>query len=215
MTNRQWWIVTLGVLAVVALAAGAAAIWSGDDARHAASRPTATTTSTTVAATTTSTTSTTAAPTTTAPMVTSTVPPSTAKPSVPIPGPVAGVTTSQGGSGEIKLDWDSVSTATGYRVLRSDQATGPFSVAADVNVTTGLASAVPGVVNLWSDRATYIPAGTRVLLAAGTKQHFQYVEVVSGGVQQRYFGVVAYNAAGAGPASSVVCGSPTGFPSCR
>ena len=31
---------------------------------------------------------------------------------------------------------------------------------------------------------------------------------------QRYYRVTAYNAAGEGAASEVVCGAPTGYPSC-
>jgi hypothetical protein len=110
-----------------------------------------------------------------------------------------------GGSGEIVLDWDAVPAATGYRVLRSEAAGGPFEVVADFDVTTGRVSAADDVVNIWSAQHSYVPArGT--LDGPDRSPWFQYVEVSRTG--ERCFRVVAYNAAGDGPASVVACGSP-------
>jgi hypothetical protein len=110
-----------------------------------------------------------------------------------------------GGSGEIALDWNAVPTATGYRVLRSEAAGGPFGVVADFDVTTGRVSAADDVVNIWSAQHSYVPA-RNTLNRPDRSPWFQYVEVSRTG--ERCFRVVAYNAAGNGPASAVVCGSP-------
>lgn len=124
----------------------------------------------------------------------------------PVPGPVTVISAhSGGGSGEVALDWNAVEGATGYRVLRSDTASGPFDVFADIDIVTGAATAADEVVNIWSQQHSYIPAGSP-LTSPDQSPWFQLVEV--GGSGERCYRVVAYNAAGDAPASSVACGSP-------
>lgn len=124
----------------------------------------------------------------------------------PVPGPVTVISAhSGGGSGEVALDWNAVEGATGYRVLRSDTASGPFDVFADIDIVTGATTAADEVVNIWSQQHTYIPAGSP-LTSPDQSPWFQLVEV--GGTGERCYQVVAYNAAGAAPPSPVACGSP-------
>jgi hypothetical protein len=150
--------------------------------------------STTSTPTTLATTTTTAPTTTDGPAVTTTTRP--APPTAPAPGPVPGAVTvirggPGGGSGEIMVEWDAVAGATGYRVLRSDTAGGPYAVAADYDVATGHATTADDGIFVWS------PTGS---------SHFQYIEV--GEERVRWFQVVAYNAAGDAPPSAAVSGSP-------
>jgi hypothetical protein len=91
-------------------------------------------------------------------------------------------------------------------VLRSDIADGDFEVTAELDVTTGAATASADVVNVFSDQHSYIPpSGT--LEGPDQSPQFSYVDV---GSRQRCFRVIALNAAGDGPASDVVCGAPPG-----
>jgi len=62
-----------------------------------------------------------------------------------------------GGSGEVQLTWEALANATGYRVLRSDTTDGEFEATAELDVTTGAATASADVVNVFSDQHSYIP----------------------------------------------------------
>jgi hypothetical protein len=116
-----------------------------------------------------------------------------------------------GGSGEIDLDWTGVPGATGYRVERAGTAIGPFSIAANVNLTTGKATTVAiGVDFIGSNQQRFYPAGPATPSSVPSRV-FQYVEV---GFRRHYFRVTAYNANGYGPPSVVVCGTPPGELSC-
>jgi hypothetical protein len=123
-----------------------------------------------------------------------------------VPGAVTGLTAGPGGgSGEITVRWDAVARATGFRVLRSDTAAGPFDVAANFDITTGTTTAAPDVVNIWSAQHSYVPSqGT--LDGPDQSPWFEYVEY--SGAPQRCYRVIAYNASGDGPASAVACGGP-------
>jgi hypothetical protein len=127
------------------------------------------------------------------------------------PAPVPGAATiigvgPGGGSGEVLLIWEAVPNATGYRVLRSDTADGQFEVAAEFDITTGTATAAEDVVNVFSEEHSYVPPrGT--LDAPDQSSQFSYVDV---GADERCFRVIAFNAAGDGPASAVGCGAPPG-----
>jgi hypothetical protein len=112
-----------------------------------------------------------------------------------------------GGSGEVHLIWGAVPNATGYRVLRSNAPDGQFEVAAEIDITTGTATAAAGVVNVFSEEHSYIPPGDP-LEAPDQSSQFEYVDV---GADQRCFAVIAFNAKGDGPASAVSCGVPPGF----
>ncbi|HET6952319.1 MAG TPA: hypothetical protein VFI47_18210, partial [Acidimicrobiales bacterium] len=152
----------------------------------------------------TATTDSTAAPGTTAPPET----PTTAGGDLPgdVPGEVPGVAARTGGSsGEVAVEWNPADGATGYRVLRAGAPAGPFEVAADFDVTTGSVTAADGVVNIWSAQHSYVPDRGEPLAGPDTSPWFEYVDVGTG---ERCYQVLAHNAAGAGPASGVVCGSP-------
>lgn len=110
-----------------------------------------------------------------------------------------------GGSGEVELLWDAVADATGYRVLRSSSPSGPFSQVASLDVSTGTATAVPGVIFLRSDGHTYIPPVGR-LDRPDPSPEFLYIDL--GGPGQRCYRVIAFNAAGVAPQSPVSCSSP-------
>jgi hypothetical protein len=112
-----------------------------------------------------------------------------------------------GGSGEVGLTWSAVADATGYRVFRSNNPDGPFSLVANLDISTGTATAVPGVVFIGSEQHTYIPPQGQ-LDRPDTSSRFNYVDVGSPG--QRCYRVSAYNAAGIAPSSPVACGSPPG-----
>jgi hypothetical protein len=110
-----------------------------------------------------------------------------------------------GGSGEIAVRWDAVAGATGYRVVRAPTPGGSFSTVAAIDVTTGVATAVPEVTTIWSAGHSYVPPGP-VLTSPDPSPWFEYIEV--GGARERCFRVIARNAAGDGPASATACGSP-------
>ncbi len=116
-----------------------------------------------------------------------------------------------GGSGEIALDWTGVPGATGYRIERADTANGPFSIAADLDLTTGTATMVgPGVDFIGGDQHTFYPTGTPPAYSVPARS-FDYVEV---GFRHHYFRVTAHNGNGDGASSVVVCGTPFGDPPC-
>ena len=94
------------------------------------------------------------------------------------------------------VTWGGVASATGYRVSRATTRDGPYSTAADLDVATGTSTKASSVVNLY----------------VASDGSFVYVEVVTDAATsgpQRYFRVTAYNSAGDGEPSMVVCGAPT------
>jgi hypothetical protein len=130
-----------------------------------------------------------------------------------LPGPVTAVRAGHsGGSGEIGLDWSAVAGASGYRIERAGAAAGPFAIAADVNVTTGMATMVAaGVTNIFSEQQNFFPPSVGSRPAVVPSQSFHYVEYP---FVRHYFRVTAYNGNGFGPSSVVVCGTPVGYPAC-
>jgi len=131
-----------------------------------------------------------------------------AHPAGEVPGVVTIVSAGPGGgSGEVELIWEATANATGYRVRRSDTANGAFEVTAELDVTTGAATAAADVVNVFSEEHSYIPPrGT--FEGPDQSSRFSYVDV---GNRQRCFRVIAFNTVGEGPASDVACGAPPGF----
>jgi hypothetical protein len=120
-----------------------------------------------------------------------------------LPGQVTVVRAGHGGgSGELNVAWDGVPGATGYRVSRANTPSGPFSITADINMATGAITHPADVINVFS----FVEGGSR---------HFGYTEIViNPGNQRHYFHVTAYNAAGSGPPSVLVCGTAIGNPDC-
>lgn len=109
-----------------------------------------------------------------------------------VPGQVTAVWASMGGgSGEVVIGWEAVADATGYRVYRSDSPDGPFDSAASYDLATGKTTIEIGTsyeyIGIWE------PSGTS----------FEYIESVTG--EPTYFRVAAFNAAGQGHRSPVVC----------
>lgn len=182
--------------------------------------PTDATTTTTAGATTTSSsipaTSTTSSSSSTVLATTSTLRASTTTKALgPVPATVKVVSSGPGGgSGEVELNWDTVANATGYRVLRASSQGGPFTVAVDVNVTTGTTTAAPDVTNVYSENATFLPRGSGTTLPTSPPRQMHYVQIITSGVQHRFYRIVAYNDAGDGPPSAIVCGSSPGEPTC-
>lgn len=119
-----------------------------------------------------------------------------------VPGQVTTVSAGPGGgSGEILVDWNTVADATGYRVYRSSSAGGPFVSSASVIVATGVTTVEFGgsyeLIQMWPP----------------SSDSYEYVEVAGGA--RTYFRVVAFNTAGSGAKSAVVCGAPVGAePAC-
>jgi hypothetical protein len=199
-----WVVVGLMALGLVAATAVALIRDSGEQTDVVLDDPagsSTTSTPTTVASTTT------VAPTSTStPAVTTTPPAPTPPPAAgPVPGAVTVIRGGPGGSGEIVVQWDAIAGATGYRVLRSDAAGGPYAVVADFDVTTGRATAADDGVTVWSSQHSYLP-DRGPLGQPDSSPWFQYVEV--GEPRVRWFQVVAYNAAGDAPPSAAVSGSP-------
>jgi hypothetical protein len=95
--------------------------------------------------------------------------------------------------------WKAVAGASGYRVQRATTSGGVFQVIADIDTATGRVTLTAGATNLWS------PA----------PDEFEFVEVIADGSAAHYFRVVAYNEAGDGPRSAVVCGAAAGSPGCE
>jgi hypothetical protein len=124
-----------------------------------------------------------------------------------VPGAVTIVSVGEaGGSGEVQLVWDAVPNATGYRVLRSDAVDGSFETVLDIVVITGSATAADDVINVFSERHTYVGPGGSLELPDQSPRFF-YVDFL---FRPRCFMVVAYDAAGDGPESVVACGAPPG-----
>jgi len=98
-------------------------------------------------------------------------------------------------------------------VLRADASSGPFSVNADIDITTGKTTAGTDVTNIWSQQYSYKPAHND-FAGSDSSPWFEYIETVSAGIVRRYFRVVAYNASGEASASVVVCGDPSNHPAC-
>lgn len=193
MTRRNRAIAVAAAIAVVL----ALVVWlvaaGGDD--DEASSTTTSSSSTTTESTTTTTTTT--APTTTEATTTTTT--------TPGPGPVIAIEAYPGGgSGEIELAWGTIPGATGYRILRADTADGTYTQAAEIDVTTGTASAAEDVTNIWSDVYSYLhPSGP--FPGQDTSAQIRYVEF--SGAPQRCFRVVALGPQ-PGPESATACGSP-------
>jgi hypothetical protein len=187
----------LGIIVLVAIGVGAFVVLRGGDDK-AKEHPSSTTNATS------STTE-----------LTTTLPPTTGAPGL-VPGQVTVLRAGPaGGSGEIEVVWDAVSGASGYRISRATTPGGPFSVAADVNVTTGKTTAASGVTNVFSDQQTFFPPASATPVPTTSSKQFHYVEVVSTpGNPSRYYRVTAYNAAGDGRPSATVCGAPVGFSAC-
>jgi hypothetical protein len=103
------------------------------------------------------------------------------------------------------LDWSASEGASGYRVMRAGTSDGELTEVARIDVTTGLATAGPEVVNIWSGAHSYLPSDGP-LTSPDRSPELHYVEV--GGAGQRCFRVVAYNEGGDAPPSIAACGSP-------
>jgi hypothetical protein len=198
--DRRGWAWMTGGLAAIGLVAATAVALSGDGREDTAAIQDESTMSST---TSTPTTTTTAVPTTTAPptttgtahATTTTRPPATTTAASPgvVPEAVTVIEAmSGGGSGEIEVQWDAVTGATGYRVLRSAAGGGPFAVVADYDMATGHATTFDDHITVWhpSDQ--------------GWLQYVEYGDAP----RTRWFCVVAYNDAGDAPPSAVVSGSP-------
>ena len=144
----------------------------------------------------------------TGPATTITVPrtPVTTPPRGAVPATVTAVAKTSAGSGEVEVDWNATSRATGYRVLRTNADGDQARVVADFTIATGRATAAPEVVNVWSAGYSYIPS-RGPMVKPDRSPRFQYVDV---GPDRRCYRVLAYNAAAAGHLSAVTCGAPPG-----
>ncbi|HEY3549372.1 MAG TPA: hypothetical protein VGK17_25155, partial [Propionicimonas sp.] len=144
-------------------------------------------------------------PTATAPatVTPTTAPPATQPPAVPVPARVTVVDARNGGgSGEIAVTWDTVADATAYRVYRSEAPDGPFVLSAWVDVATGATT------------VTFTGAHEHISIWPPSAHSFEYIESGTSGGTPVYFRVTALDASGEAPASTVVCGTPTGYPDC-
>jgi hypothetical protein len=81
-----------------------------------------------------------------------------------------------------------------------------FAIAADFDVTTGITTTVPEVVNIWSAQHTYVPSGG-ALDEPDRSPWFEMVTIRVNSASKFCFRVIAYNAAGAAPPSAIACGS--------
>jgi hypothetical protein len=155
--RARWVWAVVGVLVLGAAAASAVALTRDGGDRTEAVRDTVVESSTTSTPTTLATSTTTTAPTTsdTAAVPTTTrAAPTTTLPPAAIPGAVTVIRTRPGGgSGEIVVQWDAVGGATGYRVLRSGGADGPYAVIADHDVATRRTTAAEDGITVWSPQA--------------------------------------------------------------
>jgi hypothetical protein len=196
--HQRRWVWALAAIAAIGIGVIGAVVWTGDDDDQDDESSTTSTSTDRSTTTTPTATSSTAAPDSTT---------TTAGESGAAPRRVDVVSAGPGGgSGEVVLNWDAVAGATGYRVLRASTPNGSFETVADLNVTTGSATAAPDVVNVWSEEHSYIPSAG-ALDAPDRSPEFQYIDVVTG-AEQRCYRVVPYNAAGDGRASVVTCGAP-------
>jgi hypothetical protein len=188
MRTRWWW-----VLAAVALAAAGCS--SDDDAVPAL------TTTTTAAVTSTSTTAVSTTSSTSTSTSTSTSSTSTTIAGPP-PAPVTAVTVAPGGgSGELEVSWDPVAGATGYRVERADDASGPFAMVADIDVVAGTAGVAAGVVNVFTQEHSFHPPSGPPP-PPGSTARFHLVDLRE---PPAHYRVVATNASGAAAPSETVC----------
>lgn len=113
------------------------------------------------------------------------------EPGAPVPDAVSVIDAGQGGgSGEIVLHWDGVPLAVGYRVYRAENPGGPFTVAAEVDASSGENNL--GGPFVWKPGPN----------------SFEYIEVTGDGPV--YFQVVAFGEFEDGPSSVVVCGGADG-----
>ena len=116
-------------------------------------------------------------------------------PPASVPGALSGVSAQPGGgSGEIVVNWSATSNATGYRVYRAATADGPFERAAGYTVATG------------ATKIYYGGSYEYIQIWPSSDSTFQYVEASIG---PGCFRVAAFNDAGTGPKSGVVCSDPT------
>jgi hypothetical protein len=195
--------VLVGAAAAVLAAGALIVVWAGEDDAETVAGPDttleheATTTSTTI-------------PTTTTAVEESTTTPTDGTTSTAPRGPVPDQPTDvrarpSAGSGEISVYWGPVARATGYRVLRSATAGGRFVVIVDMNVTTGATTKAAGVTTIWSANHNYGLGRPRL----ATPDTWPWFEVIDVGNDPRWFKLVAYNAAGPGPASAVLYSVPS------
>jgi hypothetical protein len=111
------------------------------------------------------------------------------------------------GSGEVQVDWKAVAGATGYRVFRAGDRQGPFAVIVDVNISNGRVTAVPSVVNVYSEAHSYVPQQGR-MSGPDRSLSFHVVQVESGQRGGPCYRVAAYDSRGQGASSSIHCASP-------
>ena len=209
MRNGRWWPLVLATVVAACVVVVVVLTREGGDGQSGPSRTipsSSAVTSSSSSSTATSTSTSMAQTTTTARPVTTTTSAGSVPGTITVVSAAAG-----GGSGEISMAWDAVPNASGYRVSRSTAAQGSFSVSAEVNVLTGKAFAASGVTNLYTDQQTFFPLVFATPAPTTPSKHFHYVELVA---TRTYLRVAAYNDAGEGPASLVVCGSPSGAQSC-
>jgi len=217
----QWWTtkrkVVVAAVATAVLIGGALAAWAwaGDAdgvdtvaGPDPTDEPETTTTTTFPATTSTIPTTTTPPPTNPSsddPNTTPSTPPPTPAPRGPVPGQPTNVGARPGGgSAEIAVSWGPAAGATGYRILRCDQPDGRYVVTADIDVTTGAVTKAADVTTIWSATHNYRPEAPG-LTTPDTSPWFEYIDL---GNNPRWYKLVAYNAAGEGPASAVVGSSP-------
>lgn len=123
-----------------------------------------------------------------------------------VPGAVVSIAAPAGDPGEVRVYWNAVTGATGYRVLRTDVRGAQPRAVATFDVTTGRTTTEPEVVDLKSAGHSYVP-DEGPLTGADRSQSFQYVDRGRG---ERCYRVEAYNAAGTGQASVATCAAPLG-----
>ncbi|MFI7680935.1 hypothetical protein [Actinophytocola sp. NPDC049390] len=154
------------------------------------------------------TTTTTTAPstTTTTTVPRTTTPPKTTTAISPVPGAVTANAHAGAGSGEVQVDWQAVRRATGYRILRTHADGRNPRIVADLDITTGRTSAASEVVNIYSAGHTYRP-DSGLLSGPDISSSFTYIDYAAG---RRCYRLLAYNLAGAGPMSAVVCAASLG-----
>jgi hypothetical protein len=120
----------------------------------------------------------------------------TTEPAGDVPGALSGVSAHPGGgSGEINVNWDATTNATGYRVYRAATADGPFDRAAGYTVATGATKIYYGgsyeYIHIW--------------------MYSRGLEYTEASIGPGCFRVAAFNDAGTGPKSGVVCAEPLGW----
>jgi hypothetical protein len=145
---------------------------------------------------------------TTAETTTTTIPPSSPTTAAPPTLLAPALEVAPGaGSGEVQVDWKAVAGATGYRVFRAGDRQGPFAVIVDVNISNGRVTAVPSVVNVYSEAHSYVPQQGR-MSGPDRSLSFHVVQVESGQRGGPCYRVAAYDSTGQGASSSIHCASP-------